>query len=465
MAAPSSASDRVQGLETVFQSPNGVVERCVRIAPMPGATYTEADLAIEAAFCSIDLYDPSVALCPKTWSTSPGMIVHDISSGPYAGDRRAFETRACPEGKDAKDLGAGELAKFKPTMNARGTSGTFSPSPLLYYHLSRFLGADIGVPPAVWRSMDRQMHFSELARPGVAISGHSHSSDMNRTGWQVLVEADQRPETYSPTDDLFTADRAALYGVMLRSTGNRYNSEVNGTRASGWGEGQNYDFQATAPFLALRSDKPLEEAVADGLAEALKDPQIRRDMGDDTDPRQIVVWMADVANISLMDFILSQQDRVGNIDYAEHWYWIENGELKSRKAVAHGPETNPLPEGAVRLKRTHLNDNDAGARVEYANFAESTGMLDDLHHFPARTYRQLMALEADFRDEGPLHAYFATSFGLSDRQLAQLVRNTELAAGTLRLQCEAGAIRFDLDPEAFLLTGAATPEEVDCGTP
>jgi hypothetical protein len=465
LAAPSSASDRVLGIETTFRSPNGITERCVRIAPMPGATYTEADLATEAAFCAIDLYDPSVALCPKTWSTSPGMIVHDISSGPYAGERRAFETRACPEGKEAKDLGAGELAKFKPTMNARGTSGTFSPSPLLYYHISRFLGADIGVPPAVWRSMDRQMHLSEIARPGVAISGHSHSSDMNRTGWLVLVEADGTPETYSPTDDLFTSDRAALFGVMLRSTGNRYNSEVNGTRASGWGEGQNYDFQGTAPFLALRSDKPLEEAVADGLAEALKDPQIRRDMGDDTDPRQIVVWMADVANIALIDFILSQQDRVGNIDYVEHWYWIENGELKSRKAVAHGPETNPLHEGAVRLKRTHLNDNDAGARVEYANFAKSTGMLDDLHHFPARTYRQLMALEADFRAEGPLYGYFAASFGLSDRQLAQLVRNTELAAGTLRSQCEAGAIRFDLNPEAFLLTGTAVADAVDCGSP
>jgi hypothetical protein len=49
---------------------------------------------------------------------------------------------------------------------------------------------------------------------------------------------------------------------MLRSTGNRYNSEFNGTRASGWGEGQNYDFQATAPFLALRSQKPLAEAVS-----------------------------------------------------------------------------------------------------------------------------------------------------------------------------------------------------------
>jgi hypothetical protein len=465
LATMAHASDDVQGNETSFTSPNGVAERCVRIAPMPGAVYSDADLATEAAYCAIDLYAASVALCPKTWSTSPGMIVYDISDGPYAKDRKAFETRACPEGKDAKALASAELAKFKPTMNARGTSGTFSASPLVYYHLSRFFGADIGVPPAVWRSMDRQMHLSEVARPGVAISGHSHSSDMNRTAWHVLVDADETPETYNPTDDLFTSDRAALYGVMLRSSGNRYNSELNGTRASGWGEGQNYDFQGTAPFLALRSPKPLEEALADGLAEALKDLQIRRDMGDETDPRQIVSWMTDLTQIVLLDFILSQQDRVGNIDYVEHWVWIENGAMKSRRAVAHGPEVEPLPEGAFRLKRTHLNDNDAGARVEYANFAKSTGMLDDLHHFPAQTYRQLMTLERDLKAEGPLYTYLSTSFGLSDRQMAQLVKNTLLAASTLRMQCEAGAIRFDLDPEAFILTGTTTPELVDCGTP
>lgn len=462
LASAAHADDSVTGVETTFTSPNGVAERCVRIAPMPGASYSDDDLAAEAAFCAIDLYAPEVALCPKTWSTSPGMILHDVSKGPYAGDRRAFETRACPEGKDAKDLGGGELAKFKPTMNAKGTSGTFSASPLLYYHLSRFLQADIGVPPAVWRSMDRQMHLTEVARPGLAISGHSHSSDMNRAGWQVLAEADEKPEAYKPTDDLYTADRSGLYGVMLRSKGNRYNSELNGTRASGWGEGQNLDFQATAPFLALRSEKPLAEAVAEGLAEALKDPQIKHDMGEDTDPRQVVFWMRDLTQIVLLDFILSQQDRVGNIDYVEHWYWVENGALKSRKAVSHGDETEPLPEGAVKIKRTHLNDNDAGARVEYANFAKSTGMLDDLHHFPAATWRQVMALEADLRAEGPLHAYLKGSFGLSDRQFAQLVKNTLLAAETLRSQCEAGAIQFDLDPEAFLVTGSVTPETVAC---
>ncbi|TCO68289.1 hypothetical protein EV655_12913 [Rhodovulum euryhalinum] len=51
------------------------------------------------------------------------------------------------------------------------------------------------------------MHLTEVARPGVAISGHSHSSDMNREGWHVLVAADQDPATYTPTDELFTTDR------------------------------------------------------------------------------------------------------------------------------------------------------------------------------------------------------------------------------------------------------------------
>lgn len=103
--------------------------------------------------------------------------------------------------------------------------------------------------------------------------------------------------------------------------------------------------------------------------------------------------------------------------------------------------------------------------MEYANFAKSTGMLDDLHHFPAATHRQLMALETDLIAEGKLHGYLKPSFGLSDRQFAQLVRNTLLAAATLRMQRQAGTIQFDLDPEAFMMTCTAKPETVDCGAP
>jgi hypothetical protein len=410
------ADDSIIGETTAFTSPNGLLEACVRIVPMPGAIYSEADAKAEAAFCAIDLYAATVGLCPKTWSTSPGMVIYDLSDGPYKGNRQGFERNACPEGKEAKAQSAGDLAKFKPTMNARGTSGTFSASPLLYYHLSRFLGADIGVPVAVWRSMDKDMHLSEVARPGLAQSGHSHSSDMNQAGWRTLVAADADPTAYVPTSDLFTSDLDAVYGVMVKSSGDRYNTEVNGTRASGWGKGQNLDFQETAPFLALRSSAPLDKAIAEGVAGAIKDKQILKDMGADVHPAQVAYWMSDIANIVLLDFILSQQDRIGNIDYVPHWFWVENGEVKSRKAAKHGDETEPLPEGAVKIKRTHLNDNDAGGRVEYANFAKSTGMLEKLRHFPAGTYRQLMALDADLQAEGPLHAYLHDSFGLATAQ-------------------------------------------------
>lgn len=462
LAFPVTASDEILGEEQLFQSPTGVSERCVKIARMPGAVYSDADLAAETAYCAIDLYKPSVAICPKTWSTSPGMIVYDISEGPYVNDRQGFERKSCPEGKDAKHQAKGEIGKFKPTMNAKGTSGTFSASPLLYYHLSRYLGSDIGVPVAVWRSMDRQMHLSEVARPGLALSGHSHSSDMNVAGWEALVDADQNPDAYSPTSDLFTTDRTALYGVLLQSTGDRYNSEVNGTRKSGWGKGQNEDFQETAPFMALRSGKPLNEAVAEGVAASLKDPQIKRDMGEDVDPRQVVFWMRDVANIALLDFIFSQQDRVGNVDFVPMWMWVEGGAIKSRKAKSHGNETDPLPDGAVLIKRTHLNDNDAGARVEYANYAKSTQMLEKMRHFPAATYAKLMALNADLQAEGPLHAYLRDSFGLSDAQFEQIVKNTGLAAGILSDTCKRGELAFDVEPEAFLMTGAVRPVEQGC---
>ena len=49
------------------------------------------------------------------------MILHDISSGPYQGDRhqgdrRGFETRACPKGKDAKGTPHGKGREIPKRM-------------------------------------------------------------------------------------------------------------------------------------------------------------------------------------------------------------------------------------------------------------------------------------------------------------------------------------------------------------
>ena len=461
-AGTACASDAVLGDVTEFTSPNGLTERCVRIAPIPGGDYSEGDLKDEAAFCAIELYSPDVALCPKTWSTSPGTMVYDITAGNYAGDRAAFERNACKEGKSASDLAKGDLAKFKMTMNAEGTSGTYSASPLLYYHFSRYFDMDVMVPVTVWRSMDATQHASEVARPGLSISGTRTSARMNHNGWQHLVDAERDPASYSPTDDLFTADRKQVYGILILSPGHRYGSEVNGTRKSGWGKGQNMDFQETPPFLALRSDRPLAEAIAEGLREGRKDSQINRDLGPDVPDQQMAYWMREISELVLLDFMFSQQDRVGNIDFTPYYYWIEDGDLKHRKAKHHEPADGTIPAGAILIRRTNLNDNDAGGRKAYANFAKSTQMLEKLRHFDGKVYRRLVALNADLQAQGPIHQWLSTSLGLKPEEVEQVVKNTALATGILQDSCRAGRLIFDLNPKEFFLTGAVSPEDVPC---
>ncbi len=460
LAFPVLASDAVRGVETSFASPNGLTERCVRITQIPGGAYDKGDLEDEAAYCEIDLYAPTVALCPKTWSTSPGMMVYDISDGPYSNDRAAFMRNACPEGKAAKDLARDDLAKFKVTMNASGTSGTFSPSSLLYYHFSRYFDMSVKVPVAVWRSMDAAAHADEVARPGLSLSGKT--GRMNHEGWRHLLDAERNPASYAPTDELFTEDRTQIFGVLLSSPGHRYGSEVNGTRKSGWGKGQNFDFQKTPAFLALRSERPLDAAIAQGLQEARRDRQINRDLGPDVPAAQVAYWMREVSEIVLLDYIFSQQDRIGNIDFTPYYYWLENGEQKHQRAKHHEPGDGDVPEGAILLRRTNLNDNDAGGRVAYANFTKSTQMLEKLRHFDAGVYRKLMALNMDLQSNGPVYQWLDSSLGLTDRQVRQVVDNTALAAGILRETCESGKLIFDLNPKRFFETGDVSPDTVSC---
>ena len=103
--------------------------------------------------------------------------------------------------------------------------------------------------------------------------------------------------------------------------------------------------------------------------------------------------MLEVLDIVVLDYILGQQDRIGNIDYQWRWLWLEDNALHS--ATAHS-ETPPAP-GAVRLRTTWLNDNDAGIRSGYANYARSTGMLGDLRHFNPVLYERLGVLDIDIQ--------------------------------------------------------------------
>lgn len=428
-----SASDKVMGLAKHFTSPNGIKEQCIVLPSMPGGVYSDSDRRIEHNYCAMDIY-ADTAMCPKTWSTSPGTIFYPLTNSPYSSIHQ-FESNHC---KKQKHIPIKAVA-FKNTMNMRDTSGTFSTASLLYYHFSRYFNTQIKVPVAVYRSIDKQTHKKRVTHPGLSIT----RKGLIHNGWKDMLMIENNPSAYHPANEVFTQDHKQIYGVLIRSTGKRYNKLVNGTRKSGWGEGQSYDFQKTPPFLALRSDKPLAQAVLAARHNESK--------------QQIVFWMQDLIEITLLDYIFSQQDRIGNIDYTKVWLSDNNGTLERDAGGQHSAGTKSL-----QIKQTHLNDNDAGGRYSYANFTKKTSMLEKIRHYNPATYQQLMKLDKDFSRQGELYQYLTQTFGLAKKQRDMIVKNTRMAAEILRGHCRSGKLIFDLQPQQFFLHGSVEAVKQSC---
>jgi hypothetical protein len=448
LAASASAAADVTGDATEYLSPNGLTERCVRIAPMPGADYSKHDRTEEENYCALDLH--ALALCPKLWSTSPGTIVYDIGKDTAAADIRAWEAQHCAQGHHARQAAEHKPANFKISVNARDTSATYAPSSWIYYHFSRFLDVGIHVPVSVYRSTDRAVHHERVVQRGLQLTGGKRSLRMLNAGWRFLDEIEAGQGTAGARQAALTDDGRQIFGVLIDNDGDRYGPEFNGTRESGWGSGQNYDFQQTAPFLALRDSAPIEEAARKAIHEARKNPRMAKALSADIPVEQVVFWMQDVLEITLLDYVLGQQDRIGNIDYLWRWYWIEDDKLESKKA--HGKEVPEklVPFQPLRLRQSAINDNDAGVRRGYADFAERTHMLEELRHYSPRLYRRLGLLAADLGAKGEIHQWMTGSAGLSQKEADTIASRVVKAFTLLRADCERGALKLDLEPAAFL---------------
>lgn len=422
-----------------FTSPHGRVEECHILPPLPGADLSDKDIKKEKALCEINFYAPEFALCPKINSTSAGIKIYDISDLKIAA--ASYENNQCAEGDGDK------VAKFKTTMWQSGTSGTTSISSLLYYQFSRYLDTTVEVPVAVYRTIDKDVMLNRVA---VKARG---MSQMSRTAWDIIKRTAVNPSAYNPPDDVLTADRQQFYGSMIDNKGERYGAEINSARKAGWGAPQYAEFQTTPAFMALRSPKPLKEAIAGAPYPAA----------------QMVFWMRELSEIVILDYIFSQQDRVGNIDYVWEWYWVQNGQVMHKKEKSKLPRAQmqsiAVPEeikayNPVLLQRTHINDNDASSTVPAANFAKQTKAIENLRHLSAGQYKKLLELSRDFKANGPISTQlknYVTSAGL----YAMISKNTQMATDILEKNCRAGLLRFDLAPSRFL-KGEETEAKISC---
>ncbi len=465
----------------VTTSPNGVQEKCIRHR-LPGADYREKDSKKEAEFCSIDLYNGHYAICAKTWSTSPGSVIYNISSTGLTVSRAEDQ---CQQLNNGRVEGAHKVAKFKNTMNARGTSGTYSQSSLIYYHISRYFGMLTDIPVSVYRSIDREQHLNRVA---LRASRQGRMGKQMKAGWRTLIAAEQSPSSYSPTDELFTDNQRQIYGILIRGRGERYGAEVNGIRSK-WGLKQNIEFTQTAPFMALQSEKNLNAAIQDGLVSARKNRKLREALGGFVSNEQMIFWMTELAEVTLMDYIFSQQDRIGNIDY--RWYWVyvkndvlsnkreksledSNGDELPRKAVDFSniqPPSEIAEYQPVLIQKTQLNDNDAGtrklntnAKSPYVNYTKRAKMLEKIKHYPARLYSKLVKFNDDLQTAGVIWQFMSTQFDINPKYLESARFFANEALEVLRKKCENKELIFDLNPKEYLITGATQPKRMDCQT-
>lgn len=466
-ATSGVAGENITGEATEFSSWFGVTEQCVRVTPMPGASFSEQDVAEEAALCGLDLYDMNIAICPKIWSTSPSVVLYDLAGSKLENERRKFQEDICPGGKAAKYVATAELARLKFTMNNQGTSAAYAPAPILYYNLSRYLDTDVHVAPAVWRSIDTQVLLGEVALDGAFLTEGTRTSKIH-AAWQTIVDTVRDPESYvkpgsyGTSADLLMANGALAYGTLLNATGSGFDEEVNGVEEDDTDTSiarMRY-FLRTPGLIALQVDAPLGEAIEAGMARAV--PPVSESMPDGLSAEQVAFWARELSETALLDFILSQQDRPGNIDKKDYYYWKAGDRAEHVSGADHSPGDGTVPDDALLIRRALLNDNDAAGRVEYFNDAWIAGLLSRLRHFDAGVYRKLQELAADIREQGPVWGWLKTSAGISWEESEMIGRNAIAAAETLAQSCDLGLLRFDLDPEAFLFSGQTQQEPVPC---
>jgi hypothetical protein len=319
---------------------------------------------------------------------------------------------------------------------------------------------------------------------------------MNANAWGFMRQALSNPKGWSDRDGLFTPDRLQIYGALLKDKGQRYGSEIIGLRQGQGYPAQNDELQQTPSFLALASPGDLQTAIRHGIQKAFQNSAMKEAFRSEAPSTlQMVLWMNEMSEMAVLDYVFSQQDRVGNIDF--RWYWMfVDGEGNFRKAKVQS-EVSLKSKGTLLAKvvktyaandnsddardarmyqairqynpilvqKTMIGDNDAGGRVEYANFTKRQKFLEKFKHLNPRLYKKIIKMDLDFKSQGALYSYFKETFGLDNKQFNQIISNTASAAQILKSACESDTLKFDLVSHKNAAKNEFTEETLKCSNP
>ncbi len=394
-----------------YTSPGKVDEVCIIPKGFPGLEADAKELEKLQKLCAFDFYGPSgekkdiiTASCPKLTSTNPGVEIEEVPAGTSVADYVANE---CV--KDANRSGK-KLAKFKQSISC-----SYAPAILSYYQVAAALGGSIEVPGTVIRTMDLAEHrkITALALP--------NSKDTIHDTWVSWKSAEADPKNYKKKERLFTDDFEQIYGALSKNPGGELKySEINAGLKG---------FKNSKGWENVRNSAPIAKMVKADLASAA----------------QTMIQMKDISNFLVMDYILSQQDRFGNIHAVEMYYAFDGKDVKKRKKKN---DKDVALAGEIVVKELLLKDNDCGMRPD-DNVAKNEKMLQAIRHMAPKNYKKLLEFAAAVKTP-EVASYFQTEMLATSDDVKTVQKNTADAVTILQAACKSGDLKLDLDLEGYL---------------
>lgn len=398
----------------------------------PGAAYEVGkndsvgeDREDELSLCSWDFNQVgggnAVAVCPKLYATNPALMLTKI---PDEFTKAKFEKMACepPKSKTKK------LAKFKVSITC-----SYTPSILTYYHLSRILGNVLHIPVAVAKSVPLEYYKGKVKE---AVARTSKEKGMIAKSWRELESALNPSAKDDLKEALLTKDQKFVYGALIKVM---KKEKTYKDMIADDDDEELVRFRDTNKFLRLlNSNVPIDQIIKQDFEEKNV---------------QTLVAMRDLTNMLIMDYLLKQEDRNGNISYKEFYYWKDPSALANFNKVElkRKAKRKLKPQLISSLKpilihEMALKDNDCG--ISFRNTVKDSGLLKNISHISQDTYSRMLWFQSLLNDE-ETRKFFMSEALMPDYDWEIFKTTFRELTADLKDRCLKGSLRLDLNLNFF----------------
>lgn len=443
--AASSAPGETQ---TSFESPNRISESCSLPRSLDlsatrasnASTYIpfrESDLKTSQKICRADFYDNrestetdlAAVTCPKLSSTNPGLMIHAL---PYGMTRETFLREECPkDGHRAGNL----IAKFKQSISC-----SYTPAILSYPRVAKMMKSEIELPFTAYRSMDLQEHLKIATKAKDMAERVGGTEPLIAQTWRTLYRSDLKPSTYGAR--LYRDNNTQIYGALVPElSGDEIYFEANGSARGD----RVANFQVTKAFQQVSSS----DSVSDwGMPKSFTKDVVQK-----------MLLLREMGDLIILDTLLNQQDRFGNLHYRNYYVKMnDDGSLDWRlvKLVknANGKKvpdavqaTDLASQGYISVRRMLLADNDCGVAKE--NKMAKVGMAQKITHLHPDSYAAVQNMRR-LSETGILANYLKQDLLFTDADVKSVEANLASMAETFKKKCLAGTLKLDADLAQWL---------------